>query len=114
MVVDCGSDPSQGTNMDDILNQAESLLRCKECQWYKNCLTPMRLTIEDIERQMSDASDMGMNFGPSTMEKDMIASMAAAAQNSMVEACPVLIDRLKTDAKLTTRIKELMRSWASE
>ena len=101
-------------DMDSILNEAESLLRCKECQWYKNCLTPMRLSIEDIERQMQDASDMGMNVGPSNMEKDMIASMAAAAQNSMLEACPVLIDRLKTDQKLSARIKELMRTWASE
>jgi hypothetical protein len=102
------------TEMDDILNQAESLLRCKECQWYKNCLTPMRLTIEDIERQMSDASEMGMNMAPTNMEKDMLASMAAAAQNSMVEACPVFIDRLRNDQKLSSRIKELMRSWSDE
>ena len=100
--------------MDDILNQAESLLRCKECEWYKNCLVPMRLTVGDIQRQISDATEMGMSIGPSNMEADMLASMAAAAQNSMVEACPVFIDRLRNDQKLSAKIKELMRSWASE
>ncbi|MCL2475362.1 MAG: hypothetical protein FWF37_04530 [Chloroflexi bacterium] len=95
---------------DDILNEAERFLRCKECEWYRNCLTPLRINTEDIQRQMSDASAMGMSMANNTMETDMIASMAAAAQNSIVEACPVLIDRLRNDQQLSARIKEFMRS----
>jgi len=38
--------------------------------------------------------------------------MAAAAQNSLAECCPVFIERLRASPELAQRIKELMRNWA--
>jgi len=34
--------------MGDILDEITALVRCKECPWYKNCLTPVQVNIEDI------------------------------------------------------------------
>jgi hypothetical protein len=37
--------------------------------------------------------------------------MASAAQNSLVEGCPIFIERLRSSPKLAQRIKELMQNW---
>ena len=34
--------------MGDILDKVTALIKCKECPWYKNCLTPVQVNIEDI------------------------------------------------------------------
>jgi len=44
----------------------------------------------------------------------MLANMATAAQNSILEGCPVLINRLRANPTLAQRIKEIMHSWGSE
>ena len=38
--------------MGDILNEAYGVVQCKECPWYKTCVSPMKFTAEDIRRQM--------------------------------------------------------------
>jgi hypothetical protein len=40
--------------------------------------------------------------------------MATAAQSSLLEGCPVFIDRLRTNPKLAQRIKEMMQNWGKE
>jgi len=40
--------------------------------------------------------------------------MAAAAQNSLLESCPVFINRLRADSKLAQRLKEIMQNWGKE
>jgi len=40
--------------------------------------------------------------------------MASAAQNSLLEGCPIFIDRLRSDAKLAERIKRMMQEWSKE
>jgi hypothetical protein len=40
--------------------------------------------------------------------------MATAAQNSLLEGCPIFIERLRVNPKLAQRIKEMMQSWSSE
>jgi len=40
--------------------------------------------------------------------------MATAAQNSLLEGCPIFIDRLRSNPKLAERIKKLMQEWARE
>ena len=34
--------------MGDILNEAYGVVQCKECPWYKSCVTPMKFTAEDL------------------------------------------------------------------
>jgi hypothetical protein len=35
--------------MPDILDEAQSVLQCKTCPWYKTCVLPMRFTEEDLK-----------------------------------------------------------------
>ena len=98
--------------MSDILNEAYGIVQCKECPWYKSCVLPMRFTAEDIQRQI-DSSGGGLP-GADLGLQNLLSSMATAAQNSIVEACPVLIGRLRASPKLAQRIKELMQNWSQE
>jgi len=75
----------------------------------------MRFTAEDIRRQMeaqapgtdiSGQADLGL--------QNLLSSMATAAQNSLLEGCPVFIERLRTSPKLAQRIKEMMQNWTNE
>ncbi len=101
--------------MGDVLNEAYGIIQCKECPWYKSCVVPMRFTAEDIRRQLqaaapgadiSQQADLGM--------QNLLSSMATAAQNSLLEGCPVFIERLRTNPKLAQRIKEMMQNWGKE
>ena len=101
--------------MGDILNEAYGIAQCKECPWYKSCVTPMRFTIEDIRRQL-ESSAPGMNISQQADlgMQNLLSSMATAAQNSLLEGCPILIDRLRANPKLAQRIKEMMQNWGKE
>ena len=101
--------------MGDVLDEAYGVIQCKECPWYKSCIMPMRFTAEDIRRQLSSSApgvdipqqaDLGI--------QNLISSMATAAQNSLVEGCPIFIERLRTNPKLAQRIKEIMQNWSKE
>ena len=101
--------------MGDVLDEAYGIIQCKECPWYKSCMVPMRFTAEDIRRQLqssvpgtdiSQQADLGM--------QNLLSSMATAAQNSLLEGCPVFIDRLRANPKLAQRIKEMMQNWGKE
>ncbi len=101
--------------MSDVLDEAYALIQCKECPWYKSCVVPMRFTAEDIRRQLqasvsgadiAQQADLGM--------QNLLSSMAAAAQNSLLEGCPIFIDRVRANPKLAQRIKEMMQNWGKE
>jgi hypothetical protein len=101
--------------MGDIINEAYGIVECKECPWYKSCVVPMKFTAEDIRRQIEQATpgagapppiDLGM--------QNLLSSMATAAQNSLLEGCPIFIERLRTSPKLAQRLKEFMLTWGSE
>ena len=98
--------------MGDVLDEAYGIIQCKECPWYKSCVVPMRFTAEDIRRQLQASvpgadipqqADLGM--------QNLLSSMATAAQNSLVEGCPIFIERLRTNPQLAQRIKEMMQNW---
>jgi hypothetical protein len=75
----------------------------------------MRFTAEDIRRQM-EQSGPGMGF-PQQADigmQNLLSSMAAAAQNSILEGCPVLIGRLRSSPTLAQRVKQLMQNWGGE
>jgi hypothetical protein len=100
--------------MSDIFDEAQALVQCKACPWYKNCVLPIRLTEEDLRRQMESsipgASMQGAPYGMS----ELLSSMAMAAQNSLLEGCPIFIDRLRSNPPLAERIKKMMQEWSKE
>jgi hypothetical protein len=100
--------------MGDILNEAYGVVQCKECPWYKSCVMPMRFTAEDLRKQLE--STPGLNIaGPMDMSlQNLISGMATAAQNSMLEACPIFIERLRASPKLAQRLKQIMQNWSNE
>ena len=101
--------------MGDVLDEAYGIVQCKECPWYKSCVMPMRFTAEDIRRQL-ESSAPGMNI-PQQADlgmQNLLSSMATAAQNSLLESCPVFINRLRASSKLAQRVKEMMQTWSKE
>ena len=101
--------------MSDVLDEAYAVVQCRECPWYKACVVPMRFTAEDIRRQLEAAApgtdiskqaDLGM--------QNLLSSMATAAQNSLLEGCPIFIDRLRNNPKLAQQLKAMMQNWGKE
>jgi len=74
----------------------------------------MRFTAEDIRRQLE--STPGANISPQADlgMQSLLSSMAAAAQNSLLEGCPIFIERLRASPKLAQRLKEMMQNWGKE
>ncbi len=100
--------------MNDVLNEAYGIVQCKECPWYKSCVTPMRFTAEDIRRQLESAPGINVSQPADLGMQNLLSSMATAAQNSLLEGCPVFITRLRDNPKLAQRLKEIMQKWGEE
>jgi len=102
--------------MSDILDEAHGIAQCRSCPWYRSCAMPMKLTVEDIRRQL-ESSTVGMGAPPSEDIggiQNLLAGMATAAQNSILEGCPVFIQRLRSSPELARRIKEMMQNWVQQ
>lgn len=99
--------------MSDILDEAYAVVQCKECPWYKSCVMPMRFSAEDIRRQL-ESSGAGIPPQMDLNLQNLLGSMATAAQNSLLEGCPVFIERLRSNPKLVQRLKEIMQTWGNE
>ena len=100
--------------MGDILNEAYGVVQCKECPWYKSCVTPMRFTAEDLRKQLESTPGMNMSGQVDMGLQSLLSGMATAAQNSILEACPIFIERLRANPKLAQKIKQLMQNWSNE
>jgi hypothetical protein len=100
--------------MNDVLNEAYGIVQCKECPWYKACVMPMRFTAEDIRRQLESAPGINVSQPADLGMQNLLSSMATAAQNSLLEGCPVFITRLRDNPKLAQRLKEIMQKWGEE
>jgi hypothetical protein len=101
--------------MSDILDEAYAIAQCKDCPWYKACVTPMKFSAEDIRRQLeSQAPGMGVAPQADLGMQNLLSSMASAAQNSLLEGCPIFIQRLRADPRLAQKLKQLMQRWGSE
>jgi len=101
--------------MADILDEAQSLLQCKSCPWYKNCVLPVRVTELDLRKQLGP--NMNVYSAPGMEEaslNQLLSGLASAAENSILEGCPVLIERLRSNPNLAVRIKKMMQEWADE
>ena len=100
--------------MGDVLDEAYNIMQCKECPWYKTCIMPMRFTAEDIRRQLASTPGANISQQADLGIQNLISSMATAAQNSILEGCPVFIERLRSSPRLAQRIKEIMQNWSQE
>ena len=100
--------------MGDILNEVYGVVQCKECPWYKTCATPMRFTAEDLRKQMAASTPGAVPPAGNAGMENFLAGMASAAQNSLLEACPIFIERLRTNPKLAQQLKQLMQNWSNE
>ncbi len=101
--------------MGDVLDEAYAIAQCKECPWYKSCVMPMRFTAEDIRKQLEvSAPGMDISQQADLGIQSLLSSMATAAQNSLLEGCPVFINRLRSDPKLAQRLKQMLQNWGKE
>jgi hypothetical protein len=101
--------------MSDILDEAQGLVQCKSCPWYKSCILPMRFSEEDLKKQLE--STMPGSTASGSMDygmQQLLSGMASAAQNTMLEGCPVFINRLRENPQLAERIKKMMQEWSTE
>ena len=101
--------------MGDILNEAYAIAQCKECPWYKSCAVPMKFTAEDIRRQLESAAPgTGIPGQADLGLQNLLSSMSTAAQNSLLEGCPIFIERLRNNPELAQHIKRMMQNWGKE
>ena len=102
-------------SMGDILEEASSLIECKECPWYKACVMPMRVGADDLAREMRHLSS-GAAPGQSGEQefRNMLLNLASMAQNILLEGCPVFVRRLKSSPGLAQQLKKLMQTWGEE
>jgi hypothetical protein len=99
--------------MADILDEAQSLLQCKTCPWYKNCVLPVRVTELDLRKQLGqNPAISGLPGAEGPGIDQLLSGLASAAENSLLEGCPVFIDRLRTNPNLAIRIKKMMQEWS--
>jgi hypothetical protein len=101
--------------MADILDEASSLIECKECPWYRACVVPMRFGTDDLIREMKQLP-LGANLSQTGDQelRNMVMNMAAMAQNMLLEGCPIFIKRLKSSPKLAEQLKKVMQTWGTE
>lgn len=100
--------------MSDVFEEAQAVLQCKSCPWYKNCVTPMRVTEEDLRRQLETTMPGTSASGSANEVSQLLETIASAAQNTLLEGCPVFISRLRNSPKLAEGIKKMMQEWAKD
>jgi hypothetical protein len=69
------------------------------------------MTAEDVRRQMEQTMPGGVGAAGSPQ---FMASLLAAAQNLLLEGCPIFIERLKNSPELAQRLKDIMQHWGQE
>jgi hypothetical protein len=75
----------------------------------------MKFTADDLRRQL-EASAPGLGASPQADlgMQNLLSSMAISAQNTLLEGCPVFIERLRASPELAQHVKEMMRNWSKE
>ncbi|MFO7996639.1 MAG: hypothetical protein R6U93_05805 [Dehalococcoidia bacterium] len=100
--------------MGDILDEVTALIRCRECPWYKNCLTPVQVSAEDITQFRTAMKGTNLPEQARSELDQIMESIASMSQEMILQSCPVFTQRLKDDAGLARRIKEMMQNWGKE
>ncbi len=97
-------------NMDDILKQASAVVDCKDCPWYRNCVTPLQLSGEDVRQLRATMEKAGLAEADSNLES-FLAGMASLSESFVLQSCPVFSERLKAHPAVAQQLKNMMRSW---
>jgi len=100
--------------MGDILDEATALIRCKECPWYKNCVTPMQVSDEDIAQFRLMMQGVNLPEPARNHMEDILGNIASMSQNMILQTCPIFAQRLKDNPGIARRIKEMMQNWGKE
>ena len=100
--------------MDDVLDEAMALIRCKECPWYKNCIVPLQVSAEDMTQFRLMMQGANVPEPARNEMENVLETIASTSQNAILQSCPVFTQRLKKSSKLAQRIKEMMQSWGGE
>jgi hypothetical protein len=100
--------------MGDILDEVSAIVRCKECPWYKNCLTPVQVTVDDINRFRLATQIANLPESAKSELDQIMDSVAAMSQEMILQSCPIFTQRLKEDPKLAQQIKRMMQNWGKE
>ena len=100
--------------MGDILDEATALIRCRECPWYKNCITPIQVSTEDLGQFRLMLQGANLPEQAKTEMEQILESIASTSQNMILQSCPVFTQRLKNNPKLAQQIKEMMQNWGKE
>jgi hypothetical protein len=75
---------------------------------------PLRFTADDIRRQLESQASGNVSQSLDYNMQNLMANMASAAQNSLLEGCPIFIERLRANPRLVQRLKEIMQQWGNE
>jgi hypothetical protein len=100
--------------MGDILDKATALVRCRECPWYKNCLTPVQVSIDDISQFRIAMQGTSLPEQAKGELDQIMENIASMSQQMIVQSCPVFTQRLKDAPELAQRIKKMMQDWGEE
>jgi len=100
--------------MGDILDEVTALVRCKECPWYKNCLTPVQVSVEDIAQFRIAMQGANLPEQAKGELDQIMESIASMSQDMILQSCPVFTQRLKQDPRLAQAIKRMMQNWGKE
>jgi hypothetical protein len=74
----------------------------------------MRFTEEDLKKQFESATHgSAIPGGTEYGMQQLLAGMAAAAHDTLLEGCPLFVSRLRSSSKLAEKIKILMQEWSS-
>jgi len=99
----------------DILDEAQALIQCKACPWYKSCVLPLKVTEDDLRKQLESSLPGAAGTGATQYGmQQLLSGLAAAAENSILEGCSVFINRLRSSPKLAEQIKKLMQDWLKD
>ena len=105
---------SAEVEMGDILDEITALVRCKECHWYKNCVTPVQVSIDDIAQFRMVIEGTNLPEQARSELDQIMEGMAAMSQEMILQSCPVFTQRLKEQPRLAQQIKKIMQQWGRE
>jgi hypothetical protein len=100
--------------MGDILDEVTALIRCKECPWYKNCLTPIQVSVEDIAQFRIAMQGTNLPEQAKNELNQIMEGIASMSREMILQSCPVFTQRLKENPKLAQQIKKMMQNWGKE
>ena len=94
----------------DIMNEVETLVTCKDCQWDKVCLSPPSLTKEEVDKRIEESTERGESKGKDTnMLGGLMAVMMLGGRDTDCKVCPIFANKLRSGPEMSAKIKEWMK-----